>query len=208
MNIFVAGSSLSRNPIKQRISELQDKGFVVTYNWAMYDTKEHYERTHKDSKMYAKNSIQGIRSSNCLVVLLDNSNHSYRGVNCEIGFAIGIKIPIIVYDPSEIYKSNVFCYYPTVKHFQEWDGVVKRLNHIRNKLGRYTAEEMKYLTSDSIQNDLSEREKEIFEEIKDASENKEFQLETVLLDDKIANILLEYGYKIKNMGSTKIISWN
>lgn len=121
MKLFIAGCYYDRQIVNVKIKEAQDLGFTITHNWT---DQEDMNRSNDALGEYARLDLNGVKSADILIALMDapDLEYPYRGTWTEIGAAIALGKEVwIVSNLKNTYtRSNVYFYYPGVKHFETW----------------------------------------------------------------------------------------
>ena len=121
VKLYVAGSITNKDNIGKIIEKFENLGYVITHNWTLGCEK---------GPKAAELDINGVKRANILVVIMDEKDYSYRGTYCEIGCALGLGIPIFLYNPEDSDdgfekigtinpKTCVFYWHKSIKRFSD-----------------------------------------------------------------------------------------
>ena len=137
LQVHLAGSITDRSVMRARANNLTT--FCdITYRW--FDDEYGSIVTLSVS---AEKNIQSVRDADVIFACLDIFDYPYRGTWTEIGAAIALNKPVIIYMPqsrplsgtpsiglnANIY--NVFTHHPGVKSFLLWDDAINALKAIQ-----------------------------------------------------------------------------
>lgn len=118
--IYVAGRFKDEN-IPDYIQTLKDKGYFITYNWTKHkELLPIYSSSH---------DIDGVKSCDILIAIMDDNEYAYRGTYCEIGCALGLDKRIIIVNPHEKSYCMEPCFYhhPIIEHVATFNDVLNLL---------------------------------------------------------------------------------
>ncbi len=135
--VYVAGAWPQRQRIRKVIEELTQKGWTVTHDW----TKETKTMPVTEKGSCALLDLQGVRDADVLLGVMFKPDYSYRGTWTEIGAALALGHPVILYTPWEnsvapdqwaaTPASNVFFYHPEVRRYTTWSAVLHALERFQ-----------------------------------------------------------------------------
>ena len=127
MKFYIAGKYAHRKLLGLKRDELIKLGNEVTHDWMSYELPK---RTHKTMGMYAHNDIRGVTNADVVIFVMDDDSYAYRGTFTELGAALALRKPIIMYTPegTQYCKTNVFWHHPSIHHHQTWKGVLKEVD--------------------------------------------------------------------------------
>jgi len=133
--IYIAGSWTDRKEISKVIKDFEELDYEITHNWTKDSSENVEKKSIIDCRQCAVKDIQGVVNSKAVVVIMDNPKYAYRGTNNEIGCAIGLKIPVLIYNPLEVsYAStNVFYWHTGIERFNNIDSLITKLGKIRKE---------------------------------------------------------------------------
>lgn len=122
--VYVAGAWTHREEIDAIIEVWKQQGIRITHEWT---------KTEEQSSMTtaAINDIQGVRDAKFVVAIMDDRKYAYRGTFSEMGAALALGKPVLIYNPfhanndeKSIYgASNVFYWHPLCMHFTHIESV-------------------------------------------------------------------------------------
>lgn len=138
-SIYVAGSWVERNQLKEIMNQFRSSDFDITSDWPDYEQKhcEPYE-----CSLISGLDFQNIKRADVVVAVMTDPEYPYRGTNTEIGYAIGSGKKVIIVCDGKIEKSedsdryifshacmsNVFFWDKTIQHVTCIDDAIKVLN--------------------------------------------------------------------------------
>ncbi len=113
--IYLSGKYEDWERAASYIMELErELGCVMTHNWT----------TEKARQLGATDAavcdIDGVRQCDILLVVLEDSQHPYRGTFCELGVALGLQKPVILCnlaggdDPRLTPMAHIFTTHPSI----------------------------------------------------------------------------------------------
>lgn len=123
---YLAGKfhdKLKLNTIIQRITN--ECNLVCTFNWTIIDD----EKTHILD--IVTHEITGVQTADVLIVIMDDPEYDYRGTYCEVGCALGLDKPILLFNPCDLSyaTTNIFYFHPNIKHFNNLDDIIQELGY-------------------------------------------------------------------------------
>jgi len=154
-SIYVAGKWADKDEIGTKIRALEAKGFEVTHDWTKVEVPDitirlHTMRNDDDDEEdnhpifpieymeeCSSNDVRGVADADVLVVSMEHTNYAYRGAWTEIGVALGLNKPVIIFSPNSNGNKNalnVFFWHKYVRHVTDWDSVEEQLNLMRAHL--------------------------------------------------------------------------
>ena len=116
--------------MKAMMTKFEDLGYTITHDWTGVETEHVDKRTDDENAVLAKKDLDGVKAADAVVAILDNPKYAYRGVSCEMGCAIALGIPVLIYNPQPTdgyAASNIFYWHPDVKHFKSMDALMQDL---------------------------------------------------------------------------------
>jgi nucleoside 2-deoxyribosyltransferase len=149
MRIYVAGSFKEKKNINDKwIKLLEEKGYEITHNWTNYEGENRRERCKHTQQFFALKDMQGVKRADCVVVIMDRQEYTYRGTNFEMGVATGAGIPILLFDPLwkdeftkvedfSTHATNVFYFTPGITHVNTEEQLLQRLEEMRMVTDHY-----------------------------------------------------------------------
>ena len=128
---YVAGSYPGRGAIPPYIDSLSALGYQCTWDWT---SAEAHSSNHEQMGFFAAKDIEGVMNADVLIAIIDNKDYAYRGTFTEIGCALGLGIPVVVFCPhphDEVYaRSNCFFCHPAIRHVSTWDEAIQAVEEI------------------------------------------------------------------------------
>jgi nucleoside 2-deoxyribosyltransferase len=85
----------------------------------------------------AKNDINGVVNADVLVVSMEHIDYEYRGTWTEVGCALGLGKPVIIFSPNADKNKNalnIFYWHKLVTHVNDWEAVDEQLERLRVRL--------------------------------------------------------------------------
>lgn len=133
--IYIAGSWTNRQDVESIMEQFKRLGYSITHNWVEIECDNIEQRSDEQKSKCAKLDIEGVKNASALVVIMDNPKYAYRGVSCEIGCALGLGIPVLIFNPlvQSYAKSNIFYWHPDIQHFSTMDDLKEALYKINPK---------------------------------------------------------------------------
>lgn len=108
MKLFVAGKWTSRHYARQRMTELEQAGHSITYDW-MAEEGDWWRE-------FALEDMQGVRDADALVLIIEPA---MEGAWVEVGIALALGKTVYV-EGVETYPSHcIFLCHPAVRHIAE-----------------------------------------------------------------------------------------
>ena len=139
--IYIVGSWKHRTDVAHYIKRIHNVGFAETvHNWTKHIPPSINTEVFKET---AIEDIEAVKKAEVVVAIMNQSKYPYRGTNCEIGAALGLGKPVLIFNPnhdvnnihnSEFHESNVFYFHPLIKHFVNFDNLITELGSIRFKI--------------------------------------------------------------------------
>ena len=128
---YLAGCYKDRETLVPCIDSLSAIGYECTFNWAACEPPSKDNDTMID---FASKSIEGVVSADVLVAVLNDKDYAYHDTFTEIGCALGLGIPVIVYCPyphDQVYvQTNCFFRHPAIRHVSAWDEATQAIEEI------------------------------------------------------------------------------
>lgn len=125
---YLAGAYTQKDALNARIEALEDEGYQCTWNWTR---AEDHATDHDTMGYWAAKDIDGVKTADFVVVVMDDPGYAYRGTFTEIGAALGLGKPIYIYSPckpNDLYaRTNCFYCHPSVRHFSSWTDLIDAL---------------------------------------------------------------------------------
>lgn len=134
ISFYLAGKYADRDgSMGARRDQLVDMGFRVTHDWMTHELPG--PRTPEVLGDYASHDIQGVQDADVVVVAMDDPAYAYRGTFTELGAAIALGKPILLYacPGPAVWKTNVFFHHPRVYKFNTWSKVIAQLENFTPK---------------------------------------------------------------------------
>jgi hypothetical protein len=142
---YVAGKFMDFEKIRVVMTELKNEGIEITHDWTQNEAateNRHYDIcSGEDTKrmgMFGRYDVEGVKSADVLVVIMDQCEYPYRGTWTEVGVALGSDIPIILYCPQPGYqnknKNNVFFWDAQITHVKTKRELMYRLQKMINSV--------------------------------------------------------------------------
>lgn len=109
MRIYVAGKWSDKPLVQEYISKFKSLSHTITHDWTTVETSA--QPSLEESAYMAEADINGVRTSDLVVVILKDPVYPYRGTCCEMGAALACGKSVVVVNlcgvVPEFYK-NVF----------------------------------------------------------------------------------------------------
>ena len=128
IKIYVAGKFADAHKIRKIMNQFETRNCIITEDWTPnYDAcmrhqeeKNTSEVDYDDIRRFRKNAeddTKGVTNADLLFAMMDDEEYAYRGTWCEVGMAIALNIPVILYCPTDNSKQrlNVFFHHPNNK---------------------------------------------------------------------------------------------
>jgi nucleoside 2-deoxyribosyltransferase len=220
--IYIAGSWTDRKQISQTIDCFRDNGYSITHDWTVDESENVDSKTEDDCRKCAINDIRGVKNSKAVVAIMDNPKYSYRGTNCEIGCALGLNIPVFIYNPlsdkgGSYCSTNVFYWHTGIQRFKELTDLTVELDKLKhnynntNQLLTFNAELARQATNTGLEIKKSKQFKKILGLIKKQADNGESILKYREPIDQVLCIqeLKDLSFEITtcNKVNTFVITW-
>lgn len=129
MKIFVSGKFDDKLFIKNKINELQDLGYEITFDWTSFE-----DNTVNKSiaTLAAINDIDGVKNCDVHIIIISDKDYIYRGTFTELGCSLGLNKKILIWCPFEdaFCMSNPFYYHPSIRHFNDWNLCLEFLKNL------------------------------------------------------------------------------
>jgi hypothetical protein len=130
--VFVAGKYGDRLLLRERMKALHNLGYVITHDWTYIDADTNTD-TNTDKKIskqdIAMMDVNGVKTCDILIVILDDKNYPYRGTMTELGIAIGLNKKIFVVisnEAKETMMTNIYLHYKNNLHiFNNWNELLE-----------------------------------------------------------------------------------
>ncbi len=135
-SLYLAGSWNERDEMQGYIQKFKELGYNITHDWTKAEDDHIDTRSLEKKQEGAENDISGVKKANAVVVIMDNPKYAYRGTCCEIGCALGLNIPIYLYNPiksGSYATTNIFYWHKGVKHYDNIDVLIEELNNDKKK---------------------------------------------------------------------------
>lgn len=119
--VYLAARYSRKNELRGYASELAEFGVEITSSWL----KEEYdpnvsikELTDRENYQVALQDLEDIVEADTMVFFAEDQNNQppRGGRHCEFGFALALKLRIVVIGE----KENVFHYLPEIVHYPSW----------------------------------------------------------------------------------------
>jgi hypothetical protein len=133
LRIYVAGSWKDRVHLRETYMQpLRALGYEITHDWTRVEIGDVDSRLAKVNRQLAAQDIDGVKKADVVVVIIENLKYAYRGTCCEIGCALGLGKPVLLYHPlrKSYMQSNLFIYHEGVECLERWEDVLARLHGI------------------------------------------------------------------------------
>jgi nucleoside 2-deoxyribosyltransferase len=121
---YLAGKLNDKHKLNTIINKITTEcKLTCTYNWTIIDDNT----THILD--IVTHEITGVQSADVLIVIMDDPEYEYRGTFVEIGCALGLGKPILLYNPCELSfaSTNIFYFHPNIKHFNNIHDIIQEL---------------------------------------------------------------------------------
>jgi len=122
-----------RAQIHQAMEELKrTANITITHDWTQ---AENGIRSAEDSRHWSILDVDGVKAADAVVALLYEPLYHYRGTWTEVGVALGLGKPVLLYCPwlsaypddhpdrAKTPAGNVFFYHPGVATVTTWEAV-------------------------------------------------------------------------------------
>lgn len=139
LKVYIAGSWTERERVREYMDELQNLPSLrleITHNWTQAEVDDIEVRNAAANSKCAHQDIEGVKNADVLVVIIENPKYAYRGTSCEIGCALGLGKPVLVYHPlkKSYMMSNLFLFHPLVQLFSDFEELLQKLNESRKNI--------------------------------------------------------------------------
>lgn len=123
MKLFVSGKYGDKKLIKTKMDELIKLGYEITHDWTTFENGKY------DLSSAAVFDINGVKSCDVHVIVITDDKYVYRGTFTELGCALGLEKPILIFCPFEKAQCMTvpFYHHPSIKHFKIWTDLLKEL---------------------------------------------------------------------------------
>lgn len=110
--VYVSGKYEHADKIGLYIHFLRSfEHYQVTWDWTLPEARA------LGAREAGIKDTDGVRECDALLVILDCPVHPYRGTFCELGIALGLQKPVIVfYDPKSGVTPESFSWFPFLQH--------------------------------------------------------------------------------------------
>lgn len=134
--IYIAGSWTNREDMKSVIDKFTNLGYTITHDWTVVECDNIESRSEEQKIHCAVSDINGVKNAVALVVIMDNPKYAYRGTNCEIGCALGLDIPVYLYNPLKVSyaTSNIFYWHKDIKKYDSLETLIQDLGKLNPRL--------------------------------------------------------------------------
>jgi nucleoside 2-deoxyribosyltransferase len=131
LKIYVAGKWGDRENISKYIQDIQKHGFEISYDWTKNEIQEC--RTHEEMSFFAEKDMNGVKTSDVVVLLITDKEYAYRGTFTEMGGALALNKTIFIVDPFEnaVCHSNIFYWHPLIYHVKSWKDLLEELDDLK-----------------------------------------------------------------------------
>lgn len=89
LKVYVAGCWRDREDLKRVMDEVKARGHRITHDWTTFEAS--YMDRHERNKLCARKDIEGVVTSDVLLVLLTRPDYAYRGTSSEAGAAMACR---------------------------------------------------------------------------------------------------------------------
>jgi nucleoside 2-deoxyribosyltransferase len=206
IKVYVAGSWTDRMNMKHHITRFSNLGYEITHDWTESE-KQHVDTRSIDQQCYcATLDINGVKDADVVVAIMDNPKYAYRGLNCEMGCALGLDIPVLIYNPnpSSYCSTNVFYWHGGVSRFIDLDELIESLSVIKS---RNSSSTYPPTASQMSQKSRSKELSIIYKLIVDAAEIGDNKIECKLNNKTyVTNKLIDNEFSVNNDRNT-VITW-
>jgi nucleoside 2-deoxyribosyltransferase len=123
---YLAGKLHDKPKLNTIINKITTEcNLKCTYNWTLIDD----HKTHILD--IVTHEITGVQSADVLIVIMDDPEYEYRGTFVEIGCALGLNKPILLFNPNELSfaSTNIFYFHPNIKHFHNIHELIQELSN-------------------------------------------------------------------------------
>jgi nucleoside 2-deoxyribosyltransferase len=124
MRIYVAGKWFDKPLVKEYIAHFKALGHTITHDWTVIEDGDH--ETLDELAEMAEWDINGVRTSDVVVILIKDPVYPYRGTCCEMGAALACGKQVIAVNlcgvVPDFYK-NVFAKHKLITWTTQFDPV-------------------------------------------------------------------------------------
>lgn len=133
LKIYVAGKWGDRENISKYIQDIQNHGFEISYDWTKNEIQEC--RTREEMSFFAEKDMNGVKTSNVVVILITDKDYAYRGTFTEMGGALALNKTIFIVNPFEKAEchSNIFYWHPLIYHVNSWEKLLEELKDLTSR---------------------------------------------------------------------------
>ena len=134
LKVYIAGSWTERERVREYMHELLHRESLqpeITHNWTRAEVDDIEIRNRAANRKCASQDIDGVKNADVVIVLIENPKYAYRGTSCEIGCALGLEKPVLVYHPlkKSYMMTNLFLFHPLVEIFSDFEKLVEKLEN-------------------------------------------------------------------------------
>ena len=126
MKVYVAGKWDQKACVRNVVSKLESYGHTITYRW--FDIEHDNDCATDLRRTYADADIEGVRTADAVVLLMDDPAYAYRGTFTELGAALALDKPVHLYNPhgqEAACTTNVFYWATGITHHGALDALLK-----------------------------------------------------------------------------------
>jgi nucleoside 2-deoxyribosyltransferase len=101
ISVYVAGGWKFRHDVKEVMNRLKAEGFLVVSGWI---ERENGINTPEALQSDAEADIREVLSSDVVLAVMEDESYAYRGTFTEIGCALGVGKPVVIFCPGTTTK--------------------------------------------------------------------------------------------------------
>ena len=126
MKFYIASKFTNKEKVRELQKHLKSLGHEITHDWTTHEDMRPFINNQKIAGKYAKEDLDGVRSSDVFIALCDDAKGSV-GMHTEIGAAISSFLdkgkPSVYVLGKEL--DAMFYFHPAVKRIKSIDELLK-----------------------------------------------------------------------------------
>lgn len=123
--IYIAGAFSEWRAVRNVQAAVQAAGWVLTHDWtasaqAQYEGAETADARAERKAHDAVRDLEGVRSSDAVLVLFTLPKYQYRGTLTELGAALAFGKPVFMVESAgedAAYRQVAFAHHPSIRRF-------------------------------------------------------------------------------------------
>uniref|UniRef100_A0A6C0EK87 Nucleoside deoxyribosyltransferase n=1 Tax=viral metagenome TaxID=1070528 RepID=A0A6C0EK87_9ZZZZ len=128
MKLYIAGKWYDGKKIQNKMKELVALGHTITHDWTTSETT--YTSAEFRMREDAISDINGVKNADVVIAIVDDNDYPYRGTSHEIGAALALGKPVMLYCPQPLVSAwcqTCFSRHPCITLFEKWTDIVNKL---------------------------------------------------------------------------------